>query len=389
MGFQTDCIATGEERERFHGSVSPPIYAASLFTFSSYDEFIAAMREEVPDRYVYTRGLNPTVRVLEEKVAVLEQAEAAKFFGSGMAAIAAVVMNVVHAGDHIVATNSIYNHTYKLLAEYLPQFDVMTTFVDITDIEQVEAAIRPNTRLLYLESPGNPTMQLADLQATVDLAQRYGLVTAMDNSMATPFNQQPLTYGVDLVVHSATKYLGGHSDVVAGVVAGSRTWIDRLRTREHADLGGIIGPFEAWLVLRGIRTLGLRMKAHNAHALQLAQWLEQQPGVRRVHYPYLPSHPQYQLACRQMAGGSGIIGVVLDGGLEAARCFVNNLRLFSVAVSWGGFESLALPMWNSAMPEDMRRMIGLDEGFVRLSIGLEDVEDLQEDLARALAKLRR
>lgn len=388
MGFQTDCTTTGEDRARFYGAVAPPVFAASLFTFPSYDAFVAGAAGTVPDHYVYSRGFNPTVEVLEEKLALLERAEAAKFFGSGMAAISAVIMNVAKAGDHVVAVSSIYNHSYKLLADYLPQFGVETTFVDITSLDRVEAAIRPNTRLLYLESPGNPTMQIVDLKAIVALQRRHQLVTAIDNSLATPYNQRPIEAGIDLVVHSATKYLSGHSDVVAGAVVGSRAWIDRIRVQEHADIGGIIGPFEAWLVLRGMRTLGLRMQAHNAAACGLAVWLERQNAVLRVHYPFLPSHPQYRLARQQMCGGSGMIGVVLAGGMAATQRFIDGLRLFSVAVSWGGFESLALPMWESGMPEAMRREIGLDEGFVRLSIGLEDVEDLQADLEQSLNSMR-
>lgn len=384
MGFNTECAFSGEDREGYHGSVAPPIYGSSLFTAPSMQEFEAGFLPGSTERYIYTRGRNPTVCVLEEKLALLERTDGCKFFASGMAAIAAVVMECARAGDHVVAGLSLYNHTYKLLAEYLPRYEITTTFVDITDVDAIEAAMRPSTRLLYLESPANPTMQIVDVDAAVSLANAHGIATAMDNSLATPFNSRPAERGVDYVLHSATKYLSGHSDVVAGAVCASSDMIAALLSRQHADLGGIIGPFEAWLVLRGIRTLGIRMPVHNQVAESLAAWLEGQPGVKRVYYPTLDSHPQVELARRQMAGGSGLIGVVPDGGMDAARRFVDALRIFAIAVSWGGFESLALPMWNSAMREEHRRTIGLEEGFVRLSIGLEDEEDLQGDLAQAL-----
>lgn len=256
MGFQTDCTTTGEDREAYHGAVAPPIYAASLFTSSTLDEFEEAFVDGGVSRFIYTRGLNPTVRVLERKLILLEHTEDCKFFGSGMAAIAAVVMETTHAGDHVVAARSLYNHTYTLLVEYLPRFGVETTFVDITDMACVETAIRPNTKLLYLESPGNPTMQITDLGSAVALAHAHDLTTAVDNSMATAYNQPPADWGIDYVLHTATKYLGGHSDVVAGAGAGSHERIAPIINRQHADLGRVLGPFEVWLVLRGIAPWG-------------------------------------------------------------------------------------------------------------------------------------
>lgn len=385
MGFLTDCVSTGENRRSYHGSVSPPIYESSLFTAPSIAEFERAVTGDVDDAFVYTRGSNPTIRVLEEKLALLEKTETAKFFASGMAAIAAVTMEAAAGGGHIIASRSLYNHAYKLMAEFLPSYGIDTSFVDATNLSSIEAAIRTTTKLLYLESPANPTMHLTDISACVLLAHRHGLLTAIDNSLATPFNQQPATMGIDYVIHSATKYLGGHSDVVAGAVAGSHARIKPLMTRQHADLGGILGPFEGWLILRGMRTLGIRMQTHNANALQLARHLEKLDGIRRVNYPLLESHPQIELARSQLRGGSGMISLVIEGTEESARRFVDHLRLFGIGVSWGGFESLALPLWKgSAMPESQRREIGLMESLVRLSIGLEDVEDLREDIEESL-----
>ena len=391
MGFQTDCIATAEDREQFFGSVPPPIYETSLFTFPSYADFreaFSASIEGAAQRPVYTRGSNPTVRAFEQKIALLERGDEARAFASGMAAILAAVLSGAGAGDHIIAIQSIYSNAYRLLNGYLPRLGIETDFVDFTRLDVAEAAIRPNTRLLYLESPGNPAMHLVDIPATVAMARRHGLITVMDNTLATPFNQRPLADGVDLVVHSASKYISGHSDVVAGVVVGGAERIHRIAAQELHDLGGIIGPFEAWLLLRGLRTMGLRMRAHNEAALHIAGWLERQPQIERVFYPVLASHPQYSLARRQMCGFSGMLSVVVRGGMEAAVRFADHLQLFGIGVSWGGFESLALPIdVEQFLSPEICSDLGVVPGFVRLSIGLEDVDDLLADLRQALEEL--
>jgi methionine-gamma-lyase len=299
-----------------------------------------------------------------------------------MAAIGAAILSAARAGDHVVAVRSIYSNAYRLLHGYLPTLGIGTTFADFTDLDAVEAAIRPETRVLYLESPGNPAMHIVDLEAIASLARDRGLVTVIDNTLATPYNQRPLDMGIDLVVHSASKYLAGHSDVVAGVVAGSDERVRSISANEIRDLGGIIGPFEAWLILRGVRTLGLRMEAHNRAGLTVACWLERRPEVERVFYAGLPSHPQHELAARQMRGFSGLMGVVVRGGMEAGIRFANALQMFGIGVSWGGFESLALPM--STDDPALARELGIVPGFVRLSIGLEDEADLLDDLDQAL-----
>ena len=389
MGFQTDCVSSGEDREEYLGSISPPIYSSSLFAAPSLEEFEAAFGPDSP-RFVYSRLRNPTVQVLERKLALLERTEDCKFFGSGMAAIASVIMEVARDGGHVVAGKSLYSHSFKLLRDYLPGYGITASFVDITDIDAIRSAITPSTRLVWLESPANPTMQVSDLRAVSDLARAEGLRTAIDNSLATPFNQRPAEHGIDYVVHTATKYLNGHSDVIAGAVCASAERIGQLLLRQHADLGGILGPFEAWLVLRGIRTLAVRMKAHNQAALSLARWLGEQAGVSRVFYPDPELHPAGHMIARQMSGGSGLVGIELEGGEASARAFVNSLKHFGIGLSWGGFESLALPLWRgSSMPEAFREEIGLRPGFVRLSIGLEDVEDLRADLSQGIALARR
>jgi methionine-gamma-lyase len=388
VGFQTDCVSTGEDRQLFHGSIPPPIYESSLFTFPTYDAFKDAFAGPAPgegEHPVYTRGANPTVQVLQRKVALLEGAEEARAFASGMAAVAGAVLTAVKTGDHVVAPRSIYGNTYRLLQGYLPRLGVETTFANFTDLDAVEAAIRPTTRLLYLESPGNPAMHLVDLRGAVALARQHGLVTVCDNSMATPYNQRPIELGVDLVLHSASKYLNGHSDVVAGVVAGRADRVLSISANELRDLGGIIGPFEAWLILRGLRTLGIRMRAHNEAGLRVASWLEQQPGIERVNYAGLPSHPQHELARAQMCGYGGLMSVVVECGLKRAIRFVDRLQLFGIGVSWGGFESLALPVETEpTMPAELTTELGIVPGLVRLFIGLEDIEDLIDDLGQAL-----
>lgn len=390
MGFQTDCTTTGEDREAFFGSVAPPIFESSLFTFPSYAAFDrAAGSSPTADgtRPVYTRGSNPTVSVLERKLALLERGEAARVFASGMAAIAAAVLSVARGGDHVIAVRSIYNNAYRLLQGYLPDLGIETTFVDCTDVDEIAAVIRPTTRVLYLESPGNPAMHLVDLDAAAALARRHNLRTIIDNSMATPYNQRPLEHGIDLVVHSATKYLSGHSDVVAGAVIGSKSLIERIASYEIRDLGGIVAPFEAWLILRGIRTLGLRMQAHNEAGMRIATWLAARPGIETVLYPGLPSHPQHDLARSQMSGFSGLMSVVLEGGFERAVRFADALQMFGIAVSWGGFESLVLPIKpDPNVPRELAADLGIVPGLVRLSIGLEDVEDLIADLEQGLRR---
>lgn len=328
------------------------------------------------------------MQVLERKVALLEGGEEARAFASGQAAIAAGVLSAAHAGEHVVAVRSIYSNAHRLLYGYLPRLGIETTFADFTDLDCVEAAIQPNTRVLYLESPGNPAMHLVDIRATVELARRHGLVTIIDNTMATPYNQRPLKMGVDLVLHSASKYLSGHSDVVAGLIAGSAERMRAIAGLEMRDLGGIIGPFEAWLILRGIRSLGLRMEHHNEVGMRVSAWLQGRDEVEHVFYPGLPSHPQRELACRQMGGFSSLMSVVVRGGLDGAIRFADTLQLFGIGVSWGGFESLALPMNpDEAMDPRQARATGVVPGLVRLYLGLEDVEDLLEDLDQGLRSI--
>lgn len=377
-GFETLCAHAGDDPARFLGAPVPPIYQNSLFTVPDAESFFTR-GERRPDGYDYTRCANPTTDVLEAKLAALERTEAARCFGSGMAAVTAAVLYAVKSGDHVVAVDTVYGPTRQLLTEYLPRFQVDVTFVPGDDPEQFRAACTPRTRLFYLESPSSLVFRMQDLEAVATLAREREILTVIDNSWASPYFQNPTEFGIDLVVHSATKYLGGHSDIVAGVVMGAKRHLDSIRVWEGQLLGGILDPFAAWLMLRGLRTLPVRMDRHQQSALTVAQTLEAHPAVARVLYPGLPSHPQYTLGQRQLRGTSGLLSVELKDGSQELTCRVlNRLHYFGIGVSWGGFESLAVPI---AFPAEA----GATPGWgMRLHIGLETLDDLLEDLDQAL-----
>lgn len=373
----------GEERENYFNAISPPVIQSSNFTFRSLDEFRQAFTNEL-EHSIYSRGNNPTVAILRQKLAALEEAEEALVFASGMGAISAAVLANVQAGGHVVCVDSPYSWTKALLRDYLPRFGVSTTFVDGRDVTHIERAIRDNTTLLYLESPNSLTFELQDIRACAELARRRGLVTILDNSYCSPIFQRPIPMGVDIVVHSGTKYLNGHSDVVMGVLCTSKAMARKVFEGEYMTLGGILSPHDAALAIRGLRTLELRMQRCYQSGLRIAQFLEGHPKVERVLHPLLPSFPQYELARKQMQGAGGLFSLYLRaGGPEKAEAFFNHLSRFLLAVSWGGHESLVLPSVafyhipgreNPPMPWNL----------VRLYIGLEDPEWLIEGLEKAL-----
>lgn len=381
-GFETICTHSGEEPSRFLGAVAPPLFQNSLFASPDAETF-ARRGDMRPEVYDYTRVANPTTDILESKLALLEKTDSARCFGSGMAAVSAAILHSVKAGDHIVAVETVYGPTKVFLTSYLSQFSVDVTYIRGTDPQEFAEACRPNTKLFYLESPSTFVFHLQDLAAVAAIARERGITTAIDNSWASPYFQNPAEFGIDLVIHSATKYLGGHSDIVAGVVAGPKAHLDRLAAREGALLGGILDPFAAWLMLRGLRTLPVRMDRHQANALQVATFLEGHPKVACVHYPGLASHPQHDLIKRQMRGSSGLLSIELkEGGQPVAYAFVNRLKYFHIACSWGGYESLAI-----AIPFAERSAAGGSAGGgwgARLHVGLETVEDLVADLDQAL-----
>lgn len=388
-GLQTALAHHAENREDYYGAVIPPIFETSLFTFATVEDMDAAF-EHGADRYIYTRGNNPTTVQAEEKIAFLEKGAKARLFASGMAAISSAILHCVKAGSHVVCVQGCYGVTRSLLISYLPEFGVETTFVDGTRIGEIQSAVRSNTSLIYLESPTSLLFEMQDLKAVADFARSRDIRTIIDNSWATPVFQNPLALGVDIVVHTASKYLGGHSDVVAGVVIASESIAASVHERERAMLGGVIGPFESWLILRGLRTLGIRMHRHQQSAMAVAAYLASHPRVRVVHYPGLHDHPQYELGLRQMSGFSGLMSFELDSDPAGVRRFVNALRFFKIGVSWGGFESLAvMPFSREAGQHAPEKWAGLGirATLVRIAVGLEDAEDLISDLEQALDSL--
>lgn len=376
----------GEEREKYFQAVSPPVIQSSNFIFRDLADFRRSFANELT-HHIYTRGNNPTVEILRKKIAALEGAEEALMLGSGSAAVAATVISQVRAGDHIVCVQAPYSWTNHLIGQILPRFGVEHTFVDGRDMKAIEAALRPNTRLLYLESPNTMTFDLQDLAACAQLAKDKGIVTCIDNSYASPLFQNPIQFGIDLVIHSATKYLNGHSDVVMGAVCGRRELIQQIFDHEFMTLGATVSPHDAALVLRGLRTLELRLQRSNDSAWKVAQFLDSHPNVEKVLHPFLPSFPQRELARKQMRGTGGLFSAYLKTDqMEKMDAFVERLNHFLLAVSWGGHESLIMPsvaFYKIPGRENTKTPWNL----VRFYIGLEDPDWLIEDLKQALAVL--
>ncbi len=373
----------GEERENYFQAVSPPIMQSSNFTFKD----ISAMRNSLQDELntpFYTRGCNPTVAILRKKIAALEKAEDALILGSGSAANSAAVISFVSTGDHIICVDKPYSWTNKLLTNLLNRFGVESTFVDGTDAANYEKAIRPNTKLLFLETPNSMTFEMQDIEAVVKIAKKHNLITVLDNSYASPIFQNPIEMGIDIVTHSATKYMCGHSDVVAGVICGSYEHIRQIFGGEYMTLGAAISPNDAWLMMRGLRTLPIRMKYIAESTFKIATWLESHPQIDKVHYPFSPNFPQYKLAKKQLKNASGLFSIQLKAdSIEEVEQFCNHLQHFLLACSWGGHESLVFPICVLYTSENYGSST-LPWNLVRLNIGLEETEVLIEDLKGAL-----
>lgn len=366
-------------------AIALPIWQTSTFQFSSPEEVAETAMQSRPQTF-YTRYGNPNFQAVEEAMVTLEGGEAALVTGSGMGAIMLVFLGLLKNGDHVVAQKTHYVGTMKALEAWLPRYGIEATVVDQTDLAAFAAAIRPNTRLIFVETPANPTLLLTDLAGVAALARERGITTCGDNTFATPINQQPIAHGIDLVVHSATKYLGGHSDVTAGVVVGNR---ERIETLWSALLvhGMILHPFEAWLLARGLQTLPFRVARASSNATAVAEYLGSHPRVQRVYYPGLASHPQHELAKKQMAGFGGMVVFEMDGGFDAARNFAAGLKLARLAVSLGGTETLvvhAASMIHARLTPEQRAEAGISENLIRVSIGLEDPEDIIADFDQAL-----
>ena len=377
MKFETIAVHAGERPDKAYGAISVPIYQTSNFVFEDIGK---------TKGFDYTRTANPTRRVLEDTIARLEGGKAGFAFATGMAA-EATVMHLLKAGDHVISGDDVYGGTYRLFQDVMTEFGVEFTFLRMDRRQKIEEAIRPNTKMLWLETPSNPLLNITDLEMAVDIARRHDLLTVIDNTFSTPYFLRPIDYGIDLVVHSTTKYLNGHCDVVGGAVV---TTTDELTERVQFLLnamGTAASPFDCWLVLRGIETLAVRIRQHEASAIAVANYLAAHPGVARVFYPGLESHPGHEIAKRQMNGYGGMVSLELKGGMEAVKQFVRGVQLFSLAESLGGPASLVehpATMSHASMPQEHRDKVGITDALLRLSIGLENIDDLIEDLEQAL-----
>jgi cystathionine beta-lyase/cystathionine gamma-synthase len=378
MKFATRAIHAGQAPDPTTGATIVPIYQTSTYTQDGIQQHKG---------YEYSRTGNPTRTALETCLASLEGGEHGLAFASGTAA-AGAVLNLLNAGDHVICADDVYGGTYRLFELVLKRYGLSFSWIDMTDPEAVRKAIKPNSRMVWIETPTNPMLNLVDIPAVAEIAKDAGLLTVVDNTFASPYLQQPLELGADVVVHSTTKYVGGHSDVVGGAVITNQDDLhDTIRYHQNA-VGGVPGAFDSWLVLRGVKTLAVRMEAHCANAMRIAQFLENHPAVEKVVFPGLPSHPQHELAKRQMSGFGGMVSFVLKGGESAARQVAGKTRLFSLAESLGGVESLIghpATMTHASIPVDEREARGITGGLLRLSVGIEDPDDLIADLDAALA----
>lgn len=383
---ETKAVRGGTDLSKKSAPLATPIYQTSTFEVSDNEEQLRV----TPTDMFYTRYGNPTNTVAEKAIAELEGTERALLFASGMNAITTSVLALLKAGDHIVAQRDIYGGAAKFFGQWLPKFGIETTLVDTTEYEQHERAIRPNTKLLYLESPTNPTLRVVDLRRAVAIAKKHNLLTMIDSSFATPINCRPAEFGIDLVMHSATKYLAGHHDVLAGSVAGSGSLISQIHST-RTTLGGALDPHAAFLLLRGIKTLAVRVQRQNENALRVAQFLSRHPGVRRVNYPFLEGHPQRALAMAQTRGGGGMLSFEVEGSGEDARKLSEALNLFTLAPSLGGVDSLVcIPVLTShaMIPAEDRKKVGITEQLIRISVGIEHADDLIADLEQALTLVK-
>jgi len=389
-GFSTRAVHAGEERSRYADSITTPIVQTSTYAFKDSRE-IEAYTKHGKARYEYGRYGNPTERVAERRLAALAGAEACLLFGSGMSAITTTILAFVRSRDHIVITDDAYKKTLEFCSSYLQRFGVSCSVVPFGDYRALEKAIRPSTRFIFSESPTNPYLNIFDLERLREIARRHRVITMIDATFATPYNQRPLEWGVDLELHSGTKYLGGHNDILAGAVLGRAELVDEIR-KLHKAVGGVIDPHCCYLLLRGLKTFRLRMEAHNATALAVARFLEGHPQVSRVYYPGLESHPHYQIACAQMSGFGGVVSFDVKGNLKTAKRFLDRLKLCFIAPSLGGVETLITHPATVTYYDCSRKRryeLGITDTLVRVAVGIEDAEDLIADLDQALRRAGR
>ena len=386
--FDTVEVHAGEPRDPY-GSLIPPIYQTSTFYFDSTDDAVEACGDYA-ESFAYSRITNPSLDYMEQKLATLEHGKGAVSYASGMGAVAGALFAALKCGDHVIFTKAKYSGTEDITSDWLPRFGIEHDSFQADHLEELEPLIKPNTKVIYVETPANPTMVLVDLAEVAKIAHRHGAKVFVDNTFATPYNTNPLDLGVDVVIHSLTKYIGGHGDLLGGAVISNDTeFLRQCRLGTLMHFGAVMAPFTAFLVCRGMKTLGVRMRQHNENALKIARWLETDPRIETVRYPFLESNPQYDIAKKQMRGGGGMISFDVKGGLEAGKKFINSLKLCTLAVSLGDTETLVeqtAAMTHTMIPKEVREAAGITDGMIRMSVGLEDPDDIIADLDQALSR---
>ncbi len=386
--FDTVEVHAGEPRDTY-GSLIPPIYQTSTFYFASTDDAVEACGDYA-ESFAYSRITNPSLDYMEQKLAALEHGKGAVSYASGMGAVAGALFAALKCGDHVIFTKAKYSGTEDITSDWLPRFGIEHDSFQADHLEELEPLIKPNTKVVYVETPANPTMVLVDLAEGAKIAHRHGAKVFVDNTFATPYNTNPLDLGVDVVIHSLTKYIGGHGDLLGGAVISNDTeFLRQCRLGTLMHFGAVMAPFTAFLVCRGMKTLGVRMRQHNENALKIARWLEADPRIETVRYPFLESNSQYDIAKKQMRGGGGMISFDVKGGLEAGKKFINSLKLCTLAVSLGDTETLveqAAAMTHTMIPKEVREAAGITDGMIRMSVGLEDPDDIIADLNQALSR---
>jgi methionine-gamma-lyase len=386
--FDTVEVHAGEPRDTY-GSLIPPIYQTSTFYFASTDDAVKACGDYA-ESFAYSRITNPSLDYMEQKLAALEHGKGAVSYASGMGAVAGALFAALKCGDHVIFTKAKYSGTEDITSDWLPRFGIEHDSFQADHLEELEPLIKPNPKVIYVETPANPTMVLVDLAEVAKIAHRHGAKVFVDNTFATPYNTNPLDLGVDVVIHSLTKYIGGHGDLLGGAVISNDTeFLRQCRLGTLMHFGAVMAPFTAFLVCRGMKTLGVRMRQHNENALKIARWLEADPRIETVRYPFLESNPQYDIAKKQMRGGGGMISFDVKGGLEAGKKFINSLKLCTLAVSLGDTETLveqAAAMTHTMIPKEVREAAGITDGMIRMSVGLEDPDDIIADLDQALSR---
>ena len=388
MDIETKIVHGGQHPDKITGAVAPPIYQTSTFAFRNAEHGARLFKQEEKG-YIYTRLSNPTIDLLASKIALLESAEAGVVFASGLAAIFNVVVTLTKAGEHVVSDNTIYGGTYALFNNILPKIGIEVTFCNTADADQLVSCIKENTRLIFTETPANPTLKIIDIARCAEIARSKNIPLCVDNTFATPYLQRPVELGADIVVHSATKYFSGHGDIIGGVVVGKKDFVHQL-WEDAKEIGACNSPFNAWLVLRGLKTLAVRMDRHCKNAMKIAEYLQKHDKVEKVYYPGLTSHPGYELAKKQMSDFGGMLGFDVKGGKEAGKIVMNSVKLCILAVSLGDVDTLIehpASMTHSTYSDEELRGCGINPGYVRISVGLESTKDLIADLEQALSKI--